>query len=145
MRAAKVSTMITLAAAACLAQPWAVAQEPPRLEKLEEGEPPAVTIRGGAEAERQITETRDRGKVTSVKVKSGQSTYYLKPNEPAGSALPGDTQSNVNRGAQWQLMEFDLSRPRDPKDEAAQAAAAQQPLPPPAPPPVNSAAPAKGR
>jgi hypothetical protein len=145
MRAEKVPTMIILAAAAFLAQPWAVAQEPPRLEKLEEGEAPAVTIRGGEQTERQITESRDRGKVTSVKVKSGQSTYYLKPNEPAGSALPGDTQSNMNRGAQWQLMEFDLSRPRDPKEAAAQAAAAEQPLPPPAPPPANATAPATRR
>lgn len=104
---------------------------PPKLEKLEEGEPPAVTIRG-ADSERNISQKRDQGKVTSVKVKSGNSTYYLKPNTPAGSAVPGDVQSNMSRAAQWQVLEFDWSR--DPEKAGAEAAAQTAAVPPPPPP-----------
>lgn len=97
--------------AICVASSWVQAQPatdvpPPQLEPLEEGEAPAVTIRSGKEAN-QITESRDKdGKVREVKVTSGGSTYYLRPNEPAGSAMRGDGQSNVNRPAQWRVMEF---------------------------------------
>jgi len=83
---------------------------PPKLEKLPEGEAPAVTIRkpGGG---KKITESRKQGKIKEIKVQTGKSTYYLKPNEPAGSALPGDTQSSANRGAQWQVLEFGKPKP----------------------------------
>lgn len=87
----------------------AAAQQPPKMEKLEEGDAPTITIRK-PDTEKKITEKREKGKVTEVKVQSGKSTYYLKPNEPAGAALPGDAQSNENRGAQWSVHEFDLGR-----------------------------------
>lgn len=103
---------------------------PPQLEKLEEGQAPAVTIRG-SKPQTQITEKREQGKVTSVKVTTGGSTYYLKPNEPAGSALPGDGQSDTTRGAQWKVMEFDLGRHPD----AQQTGQAADTVPPPAVPP----------
>ncbi len=110
------------------------APPPPQLEKLEEGEAPAVTIRK-PDQERKITEKRaPGGKVTEVKVTSGKSTYYLKPNDPAGSALPGDAQSNTARPAQWKVKEFDLVRTPEAKEaEAAEAAAAQPPKAPAAP------------
>lgn len=103
---------------------------PPKLEKLEENEAPAVTIKG-SRPQTQITETRERGRVTSIEVKSGNSTYYLKPNASSGTALPGDAQSNITRGAQWQVLEFDLKRPTDAKQAAGQAGDA--PMPPPTP------------
>jgi len=84
-----------------------VAPPPPKLEKLEEGEQPAITI-APPDSGTKITEKRQQGKVTEVKVKSGKSTYYLKPNEPAGSAARGDLQSDEVRPAQWQILEFDL-------------------------------------
>lgn len=90
---------------------------PPKLEKLEEGEQPAVTIAPPASGNK-ITEKRQQGKVTEVKVKSGKSTYYLKPNEPAGSAAPGDVQSDQTRAAQWPIMEFDLGIKKAKKKEA---------------------------
>ena len=102
------------------------AETPPRLEKLEEGEAPAITIRK-PDSERKITEKRQGGKVTEIKVQSGKSTYYLKPNEPAGSALPGDAQSNSIRAPQWLIKEFDLG----PNPEIQEAEAAQTPAPPP--------------
>lgn len=115
----------------------ASAPPPPRLEKLEEGEAPAITIRKpGNEAE--ITEKRaPGGKVTEIKVRSGNSTYYLKPNDPAGSALPGDTESNSIRAAQWPVGEFDLGRKnqKQPPEQAQTLA--------PAPPTGTQNAPAK--
>jgi hypothetical protein len=108
------------------------APPPPRLEKLEEGEEPAVTIR--KPAERKTEEKRaPGGKVTEVKVTSGNSTYYLKPNEPAGSAQPGDQEGMSNRGAQWEILQFDLFG-RQPREASADAAP-DQPAPVPAPPP----------
>lgn len=110
-------------------QPGKVDAPPPRLEKLEEGEAPGLTVRPGSE--RQITEKRQQGKVTEVKVTSGGSTYYLKPNTPAGSAVPGDAQSDISRPAQWHVMEFDLNRPKDPKEAAAAPTPVALPVAPP--------------
>lgn len=99
------------------------AQQPPVLEKLEEGEPPAITIRK-PDTEKQITEKRQQGKVTEVKVKSGKNTYYLKPADPAGSALRGDGQSKLTRAAQWPVLEFDLGAGKEKAAETAGTAAA---------------------
>ncbi|MDB5763379.1 MAG: hypothetical protein JWQ21_2374 [Herminiimonas sp.] len=140
MRTFKAWPAVIVCVAAAFAIPLqAAAQQPskdvppPKLEKLEEGDAPAVTIPGSA-ADRQITEKREQGKVTSVKVKSGNSTYYLKPNTPAGSAVPGDAQSDTMRPAQWQVLEFDLNRVPDPKKAAEQTDVL--------PPPESAAAPA---
>lgn len=89
------------------------APPPPQLEKLEEGEAPPVTIPGGGQPERSITEKREQGRVTEVEVRTGRSTYVVKPLNPAGSALPGDSQANTNRAAQFKVKEFDLSKPED--------------------------------
>lgn len=58
----------------------------------------------------QITEKKEGGRVTEVKVKSGLSTYTMKPNTPAGNAQPGDATSNGIRAPQWTVMEFDLNK-----------------------------------
>ena len=55
-----------------------------------------------------ITEKREQGRVTEIKVNSSGSAYTLKPNSPAGSSQPGDMTSGNNRGPQWTLFEFDL-------------------------------------
>ena len=109
------------------------APPPPQLEKLEEGEAPAVTIPGGGQPERSITEKREQGRVTEVEVRTGRSTYVVKPLNPAGSALPGDTQANTNRAAQFRVKEFDLSKPEDLKPQAQP----QVPQAPAAPPPAK--------
>jgi hypothetical protein len=144
MRTLKVLPIVATCIAAYAIPLLAVAQQsagnappPPKLEKLEEGEAPAVTIRK-PEQQKKITEKRaPGGKVTEVKVDTGGSTYYLKPNDSAGSALPGDGQSSTGRGAQWEVLEFDVSRSKEAK-EAQEAQAATVPPPPEAP-----AAPAK--
>ncbi|MFC5476238.1 DUF2782 domain-containing protein [Paraherbaspirillum soli] len=93
------------------AQPAAgnAAPPPPELEKLEEGVAPATTPRKPGEAKPKITEKREQGRVTEVKVETGGSTYYLKPQQ-VGNSVPGDTPSAPARGAQWQIKEFDLGR-----------------------------------
>jgi hypothetical protein len=100
---------------------------PPKMEKLEEGE--AVTITPKPGTEKKITEKREQGKVTEVKVQSGKSSYTMKPNVPAGNAVVGDAQSSAIRAPQWEVMEFDLGQKR--KKQAEEAAAAAAPAPPP--------------
>ncbi|WP_420476819.1 DUF2782 domain-containing protein [Noviherbaspirillum sp. ST9] len=109
----------------------ASAQQPPKLEKLEEGEAPAVTIRKPDQKSRIQEKRAPGGKVTEVKVTAGGSSYVVKPNESAGSAQPGDLQSNTIRPAQWEVKEFDLGRPKTKEQEEAQAA--DIPVPPEAP------------
>ena len=104
---------------------------PPKLERLEEGEIPAKNI-PSPDMKTNIEETRERGQVTSIRVQSGNSTYYVKPDTPAGSALRDDAQRGTTRAAQWKVFEFDWSREPDKAKEAAAQAATIAP-PPPAP------------
>ncbi|GAC1407744.1 MAG: hypothetical protein NVSMB6_05870 [Burkholderiaceae bacterium] len=85
---------------------------PPKLERLEEGEEPSVTIRksdptpgpGSGPAV-----TRDpSGTATETRVQTGVSTYYVRPNNSPGNSQPGDLQSSGNRAAQFKIKEFDL-------------------------------------
>jgi hypothetical protein len=102
--------MAAAASLPVLAQQRAEAPPPPRLEKLEEGEPPAVTITPPSEKS-TITEKRaPGGKRTEVKVKSGKSTYRVQPSDEPGNAQQGDGQSIAAKPAQWEVMQFDLSR-----------------------------------
>ena len=101
--------------------------EPPKMERLDESQP-GVTINPQSGAKTKITQKREQGRVTEVKVQSGNSTYYMKPNASAGNAMPGDAQSNAIRAPQWQIMEFDLGGKRNkPAEEEAEPSA----LPPP--------------
>jgi hypothetical protein len=96
-------------------QPAAPSQTPPTLERLEEGQQPGVTIRQ-QEGNKGTADTRDpSGAVTETKVKTGSSTYYVRPNRPAGSAQAGDLQSSGNRAAQFQVKQFDLGRKKEHK------------------------------
>lgn len=124
------------------AQPkTATPEAPPQLEKLDEGEPPAITI-SKPDTESKISEKRENGKVTGIKVKSGNSTYFLKPSQPAGSSLPGDVQSGPLRGAQWQIFEFEAGpkkKNEDKEDDTTTPSLPEQPkvAPPSSPTPVK--------
>ncbi|MGZ3159482.1 MAG: DUF2782 domain-containing protein [Burkholderiaceae bacterium] len=86
------------------------APPPPKMEKLEEGEAPGVTIRE-PKNKQTITEQRaPGGQVKDVKVTKGKNTYHLKPNVAPGSALPGDAQSPHTRPAQWEVYEFNAKK-----------------------------------
>ena len=67
-------------------------------------------------------------------VPRGKRTYVHTAHDSSGSALPGDTQGSFMRAPQWEVLEFDLGRPKDAREaEAAEAA----PVPaPPAPAPA---------
>ncbi len=105
--------------------------EQPELDTMEEIEVPEVTIRSTPQKEEKIIERRQGGEVTSITVNSGNSTYQLKPNKPAGSAQRGDIQSDETRPARWKVREFDWETDQKKREEAAKRAANAPPLPPP--------------
>ena len=132
MFAACIAAALPLASSA-QQQSGNTAPPPPQLEKLEEGEDPAVTIRQpDSQRARTVEKRAPGGKVTEVQVTSGKSTYVLKANDSSGSALPGDTQGSFLRAPQWEVLQFDLGRPNEGKEakEAEAAQAAQVPAPP---------------
>jgi len=121
---AAVTTALGLSVGAMAQQavPNSIAPPPPELQKLEEGEAPAVTIRKPGEERtngNSINERRDHGQTKEIKVQSGPSTYYLKPKEQVGSAMPGDAQSGPPTGAQWKIKEFDMGGKKKQKDGTA--------------------------
>ncbi|MES2832510.1 MAG: hypothetical protein V4695_11010 [Pseudomonadota bacterium] len=95
---------------------------PPRLERLEEGAPAGTPQ--APSPQNGVTESRDNsGAVNEIEVRTGISTYYLRPNGQVGNAQPGDQQSSGNRAAQFRVKEFDLGRKKvDKPNDAAQAA-----------------------
>jgi hypothetical protein len=119
-----VTTMAGFASPLTMAQqpaPASVAPLPPELQTLDEGEPPSVTIRKPGEKQQssggdRIEERRDHGQIREIEVHSGPSTYYLKPKEQLGSALPGDAQSGPPTSAQWQVKEFDWDDRQQPEN-----------------------------
>lgn len=101
--------------------PAAVAPPPPELETLEEGPPPSVTIKKQGDDSsngNSVTERRDHGQTTEIKVHSGPSTYYLKPTQEVGTALPGDAQSGPPTPAQWVIKEFDWGGSKAPQQNS---------------------------
>ena len=97
---------------------------PPKLERLEEGPPakPGISV-GKPKRDKSTTEKRDAtGAITETEVKTGGTTYYVRPNTQAGNAQPGDLQSSGNRAAQFKVKEFDLGRKKVPNPaDATQA------------------------
>jgi hypothetical protein len=125
-------------AASCtllLAAQLALAQSndmPPRLERLEEKDIPAAAPQDATPRlpSQEIIEKRERGQTTSVEVRSGNNSYYLKPNDPAGSAEPGEVQGENTRAPQWKILEFDWKRPADQDNPQNQPSPAPAPAPP---------------
>jgi hypothetical protein len=115
MRTSKYWQILGLTAASLLTPMLVAAQQapaksdatPPKLEKLEESEPPSIKIGKPVEPDK-ITESRDASGAAEVRVHTDGSTYYVKPDQQVGESLPGDAQSVHNHGAQWKVLEFDL-------------------------------------
>lgn len=101
------SLLLQAAVTGAQAQNTAPSAAPPKMEQIEDVGDAPVTVTSKP-VETQMTEKREQGRVTEVKVSSGGSTYYVKPNNHNGTATPGDV--GGNRGPQWQVMEFDLGR-----------------------------------
>lgn len=103
---------------------------PPKLDKIDEIDTP-ITVTNKPK-EKAVNEKRDNsGRVTEAKIKSGPSTYTVKPkNTSTSTALPGDAAGMANRGPQWTVMEFDLGKKKTKQKEDE----AEDNVPPPPPP-----------
>lgn len=112
---------------AAMAQTQAPSAAPPKLDKIDEIDTP-ITVTNKPK-EQAVTEKRDNsGRVTEVKVKSGPSSYTVKPKNTATStALPGDAAGMANRGPQWTVMEFDIGKKKTTQKEGE----AEDNVPPP--------------
>ena len=104
-------------------------EAPPKLDIIEQGSDTPITVTPPKTGGAKITEKKEGGRVTEVKVKSGKSSYTMKPNIPAGNAQPGDAQSGAVRAPQWTVLEFDLNKNKKPDRENV-----PEPAPAPAPP-----------
>ena len=130
----KILSLCLLAhAGAALAQQSAPSAAPPKLDRIEEGsdQPITVTPSRSSTGGSKITEKKEGGRVTEAQVKSGPSTYTMKPHSPAGNAQAGDATAGNIRAPQWNVMEFDLSRKKKTDKEDVPEPA---PVPPPPPP-----------
>ena len=143
---ATISIYIAAAALSAIATPLVHAQQPsnapkagnlapppPELERLEEGEKPAITIqKNEIKPEEAITQQRQQGAVTDVKVHSGGSTYHLKPKQ-VGTSMSGDTPSAPVSNPQWVVKEFDWGQKKEKPGQAQAADSKSAPPPPTAP------------
>jgi hypothetical protein len=135
-----ISLYLLAHAGAVYAQQSTPSSAPPKLERIEPGSDTPITVTPKSSNDKKITEKREGGRVTEVTVKSGKSTYVMKPNVPPGNAQPGDGQSSAIRAPQWQVLEFDLGRKKQKeREEEAAAAEAAIAVPPPPPPPLPPA------
>jgi hypothetical protein len=124
----KTALLCLLAHAALAAAQNAPSSAPPKLERIEEGSDTPITVTAKPKSDKKITEKREQGRVTEVEVQSGKSHYIMKPNVPAGNAVPGDAQSGAIRAPQWKVLEFDMNAKK--KKEKEEEAAASTPPPP---------------
>jgi hypothetical protein len=131
MRASIIWPVLVLALSS-VAQAQTPSAAPPKLDKIEEVDTP-ITVTTKPANERKVTEKREGGRVTEAKVKSGPSTYTVKPqNTTSTTALPGDAAGQANRGPQWTVMEFDIGKKKTKQKEDEAADDTPAPPPPPA-------------
>ena len=88
-----------VAASMLAAASLAVAAANVTLQGLPDEEEPAVKINPPSTTY-DITQTREQNAVTSVRVRRGDNTYYVKPHDYAAPTESG------GRAAQWQIFEF---------------------------------------
>lgn len=112
------------------AQQTKPSEAPPKLEVIESAPittpalPPPKSARGAP----KITEKKEGGRVTEVKVQAGPSTYTMRPNTPAGNAQVGDAQGGTTiRPPQWTVLEFGPGKKKPPAEAAAETADAPPP------------------
>jgi hypothetical protein len=131
MKLSKFCSFAVLSIAAGIAPALALAQQvnapappPPEMENLNEVEAPGVTIQTpGEQRQKTITEKREQGRVTEVKVDGPSSTYYLRP-RTTGTSITGAADSPPQTNPQWQIKEFDWGGKKKAKAAADAADAA---------------------
>lgn len=94
------------------------------MQAIDDGEAPVTTIPQRPQGDTSSTETRLPGaRVTEIEVRSGGSTYYLRPQDATGAAPAGRT-------TQWNILQFDAGRAGSTARQAAEPALAPVPPPP---------------
>jgi hypothetical protein len=108
--------------------------KPPKMDKIEEYADDAVNIKSNQSQQgTQITDTRDNnGNLVDTTVKSGASTYKVRPAHPAGS-VAAEGPGPAIRGPQWTLFEFGNKKKTTEEDDDAAAEVPAPPVPAPAP------------
>ncbi len=76
---------------------------PPQLETGDDSTNPGITVRQ-PDNKPVITERRQGGEIKDIKVKSGKSTYHLKPGSTAANNAQGG--ASTTHPAQWVIKEF---------------------------------------
>jgi hypothetical protein len=140
LRTSTLWNILSLSLLACASTAFAQqkpSEAPPKLEVIEEGSDTPITVTPPKTGGAKITEKKEGGRVTEVKVKSGKSSYTMKPNVPAGNAQPGDVTGSTLRAPQWTVLEFDLARKKKTDKENVPEAADAPPPPRPAEAPAK--------
>lgn len=97
-----ISPLFMLATPAILLAQDKTVPPPPKLEKLEEGTESDIKLLKPESNKTKMVEKRQNGKVTEVQVRTGKSSYTVKPND----APKGTPEGDANRAAQWKVFEF---------------------------------------
>ncbi|MBC3875490.1 hypothetical protein [Undibacterium flavidum] len=100
--ASLIAACFAISASTLVAAQEKAAPPPPKLEKLEEGPETDVKLIKPEGTKLKTVERKENGKLTEVQVRSGKSTYTVKPN----NAPKGTPEGDANRAAQWKVMEF---------------------------------------
>lgn len=104
---------------------------PPVLERLVEDASDKAAAPPRTSAPASTTEKRaPGGRVTEIRVSNGGSTYYLRPQSPASTALS----AGEGRTTQWNVLNFELPGSAKPERSVSDATA---PAPVPPPPRAN--------
>lgn len=128
----KLLPLLLLAAANTALAQQKPAETPPKLEVIEEGSDTPIVVTPPKTGGAKITEKKDGGRVTEVKVKTGKSAYTMKGAHPSAVNERGNATGSTLGTPQWQVLEFDLARKK--KTSKEDVPAADVPPPPPAQP-----------
>lgn len=126
----KLLPLLLLASAGTALAQQKPADTPPKLEVIEEGSDTPIVVTPPKTGGAKITEKKDGGRTTEVKVKTGKSAYTMKGAHPGAVNERGNATGSTLGTPQWQVLEFDLNRKKKTDKEDVPAADAPPPPPP---------------
>ncbi|UUZ50565.1 homoserine kinase [Massilia sp. B-10] len=94
------------------------ADTPPKLEVIEEGSDTPIVVTPPKTGGARISEKKDGGRTTEVKVRTGKSAYTMKGAHPSAVNERGNATGSTLGTPQWQVLEFDLARKKKTDKEA---------------------------
>lgn len=112
----------------------AAAQEPARdapeqIERLEDDGHGTITVRPQQEGATVLEKRAYGGRLQEIRVTSGNSTYFIRPQGPLTSFAPPEPTGSANRAVQWEILQFEWGS--TPRQDGAGAATVS--VPPPSP------------